>query len=645
MKRRITLVKKFFSIKDRPGNTGVVAKVDKKKVDPLLSYTPGKPDCEKCELHKTCKNPYLPIKGKGKKKILIIQEYPGSPEDIKNNVFIDKYSVHLEDALRKNTIYMKEDCWLTYANVCKPPTKKNKKDKKVTAKQVKCCRPLLMSTIQKLKPKYIWLLGNNTLTSILGQRHKYLDVQRWERICIPDQFLGSYLVTMYSPRHLWKSYNGKYDVDKSMSAMFDRQIKFAVGCLKKKFISKKSYKEDIELLYDFQNVIDLLLRVLKNNTSMVFDYETTGKKPYRPGHRIESISLCIEEDGFNKAYSFALEREGVWNKEQLAQILSIWIMILRNPDIKKKAHNAKYEELWSREQLKTKVEGWDACTMNTAHIIDDRQKYCGLKFQVFIHWGIDGYDWEVKHLLKVEKGEEFNRIQEIPLPKLLEYGAYDALFTKMLDDKQTVILSKTIGLKKANKFFFEGLKTFMAIEANGICADEDFYKSMDRRLTLRIQKIEDFLLKTEEALLFKQKTGRVLKFKSNKDLPDLLYDYLGLKSTKETAGGGRSVDAEALAGLKHPFVDKLLEKKRLEKAKGTYLAQFLREVHEGVIHPNFHLHTARTYRSSSSEPNFQNIPVRDNEIKAICRKGIIPSLDNRLFEIDYGQLEVKIVAC
>jgi DNA polymerase-1 len=63
------------------------------------------------------------------------------------------------------------------------------------------------------------------------------------------------------------------------------------------------------------------------------------------------------------------------------------------------------------------------------------------------------------------------------------------------------------------------------------------------------------------------------------------------------------------------------------------------------MHPFINLHIARSYRSSYSEPNFQNIPVRDEEAKKVTRSGIIPSPGNQIGEADYGAQEVRIAAC
>ena len=92
--------------------------------------------------------------------------------------------------------------------------------------------------------------------------------------------------------------------------------------------------------------------------------------------------------------------------------------------------------------------------------------------------------------------------------------------------------------------------------------------------------------------------------------------------------------------------NKIIELRKKEKIRGTYLSQFLREISEdGKLHPFFDLHNSRTYRSTSSSPNFQNIPVRDEQAKKVIRSGLLPSPGNCIAEVDYSGIEVKIAAC
>jgi DNA polymerase-1 len=106
-----------------------------------------------------------------------------------------------------------------------------------------------------------------------------------------------------------------------------------------------------------------------------------------------------------------------------------------------------------------------------------------------------------------------------------------------------------------------------------------------------------------------------------------------------------AVDEESLNKLKHPFTIDLLKLRKLLKIRDTYLAQFKREVHDGKMHPFYDLNIAETGRSSSSLPNFQNIPVRDEEAKRSVRTGIIPRPGEELIEVDYKAMEVRIMAC
>jgi DNA polymerase I-like protein with 3'-5' exonuclease and polymerase domains len=124
-----------------------------------------------------------------------------------------------------------------------------------------------------------------------------------------------------------------------------------------------------------------------------------------------------------------------------------------------------------------------------------------------------------------------------------------------------------------------------------------------------------------------------------------------------TAGDKASTDASVLASLDTPIAKEITKISQLEKIQGTYLRQFFREIDDdGKMRPFFDFHIPTTYRGSSSNPNFQNIPIRDEEAKRITRSGIMPSIiaeylgiegyiGNKLLDWDYGAMEVRIIAC
>jgi len=118
-----------------------------------------------------------------------------------------------------------------------------------------------------------------------------------------------------------------------------------------------------------------------------------------------------------------------------------------------------------------------------------------------------------------------------------------------------------------------------------------------------------------------------------------------VKAPKTTKSGEGSTDVDSLEQLKLPELEKLLQVRKLKKVRDTYLDAFYRESVDGVMHPFFNLHTVKTFRSSSSNPNFQNIPKRDEEAMKIIRNAIFPRKGHQLLEIDFSGLEVCIAAC
>jgi len=103
------------------------------------------------------------------------------------------------------------------------------------------------------------------------------------------------------------------------------------------------------------------------------------------------------------------------------------------------AHNIKFEETWSVIRLRQPVQNWGWDSMQAAHVLDNRTGVTGLKFQIFIRFGIIDYDSEISPYLRAKdnNGNGINRIYELVetaggKEKLLEYCGLDALFTYRL---------------------------------------------------------------------------------------------------------------------------------------------------------------------------------------------------------------------
>ena len=197
----------------------------------------------------------------------------------------------------------------------------------------------------------------------------------------------------------------------------------------------------------------------------------------------------------------------------------------------------------------------------------------------------------------------------------------------------------------AYRLMHNGAKALAIVESNGMRIDVDRMDAtiadVGERIKLLVEELKnDVIWKT-----WKRLHGQKAKLGSRDQLGKVLYGEMGYKSKSKTKTGRPQVDVDALKAIGLDFTDKYLEVEKLKKLQSTYLKGIRREVVDGYLHPVFNLHFARTYRSSSDSPNFQNIPIRDPEMGKLIRSCFIPRKNHVLVEVDYGALEFKIAAC
>ena len=139
-------------------------------------------------------------------------------------------------------------------------------------------------------------------------------------------------------------------------------------------------------------------------------------------------------------------------------------------------------------------------------------------------------------------------------------------------------------------------------------------------------------------------SGEVFNIKSPKQLGEILFDKLRLSPPKYMK---KSTAAEVLERItdQHPIVEKIIHFRKIEKLYNTYIEPFQKMVDSnGFIHTIFNQTLTSTGRLSSSEPNLQNIPVRDSEGKNL-RKIFIPRAANgKIITSDYSQIELRLLA-
>lgn len=199
----------------------------------------------------------------------------------------------------------------------------------------------------------------------------------------------------------------------------------------------------------------------------------------------------------------------------------------------------------------------------------------------------------------------------------------------------------------AYHLFHEGTMALARAEVAGIRADEAYFKRTIESQTQAIADCKLALSKTKLGLVWKKVYGNTVKYSSGDQLRVILYQYLKLEAPTQTENGTPAVDEPTLVQLKKKVagIDELLKLRKMEKITNTYLEGFRSSIVNGFIHPIFNLTTVKTYRSSSNNPNFQNIPKRDKDLMRLIRSGLFARFGHQLVEVDFSGLEVSIAAC
>jgi DNA polymerase-1 len=178
----------------------------------------------------------------------------------------------------------------------------------------------------------------------------------------------------------------------------------------------------------------------------------------------------------------------------------------------------------------------------------------------------------------------------------------------------------------------------LAMERNGVLIDTQLLTRQGHELG---QKMLDLEKKAHEL------GGGPFNLGSPKQLCDVLFNRLKLKTIKKTPSGAPSVDEEVLEKLAqdHPICAALLEHRGVAKLKSTYTDKLPRMVHPktGRVHTNYAQAVAVTGRLSSTDPNLQNIPVRTPEGRRI-REAFIAPPGSRIVSADYSQIELRLLA-
>ncbi len=601
-------------------------------------------DCGACGLYKGALSPKMNFRGVGSQRILVIGGSPTDDDDQMDEILGGPQGKLMRESFKNIGINFDKDCCRINAVNCFIH-RVNDKIVPPTNNQIACCRQVkVLQAITTIQPEHIVVLGEAALQSIFGVTQSKLYINKFRGRSIPDPITGAWVHVLFDPYFVVdKQY------DDNLKALWDRDIKRLKEALQMGIPHIPNPTKQVTVLKEAHEVLKVLREIQEKAEYITFDYETTGLRPYAPGHKILSISVKPDYAP-HQVYSFPFEYPH-WDEHEYGDIKWVWMDILENPYIGKIAHNIKFEDIWSREILDTNIEGWLHDTMLGEHILDNTQGITGLKHIAWTRYGVGGYESKFKKYIssvltqeEIDEGKKagihhHNKLIDMPLDDLLLYGGIDSVVTSWEYNRQTIVMQGT-KLQEAYDFFHAATLVFSDIEDQGVPINTKYYEQEIIKIKQEMAELHTAIMTSREAKLFLQKTNRPLDHGSTEDLKLLLFDYLGIKAVKLTSTGNSSTDAEVLETIGLPITDNIMARRKLAKISSTYMEQYLRESYDGKLHPSILLHVARTYRSSMADPNLQNAPNRQKQAKLRVRQGIIPPKGFRLMEPDYGGIEV-----
>ena len=316
--------------------------------------------------------------------------------------------------------------------------------------------------------------------------------------------------------------------------------------------------------------------------------------------------------------------------------------VLENPAIQKVGQNFKYDlTIFARNGIDVQGVAFDTMlesyVLNSTgrHNMDDLAKrYLG--HQTISFEEIAG------------KGKNQLTFNQIPLEKAAEYAAEDADVTMKLQQVLWEKLSKEPTLEKLfkeptlEKLFKEMelplLGVLSRMERRGVLIDSDALFLQSNEIANRLSELE------EQAYVL---AGQPFNLASTKQLQEILFDKLGLPVIQKTPKGAPSTNEEVLEELafSHELPKVLVEHRGLSKLKSTYTDKLPQMVNPqtGRVHTSYHQAVTATGRLSSSDPNLQNIPIRNEEGRRI-RQAFIAREGFTVVAADYSQIELRIMA-
>lgn len=378
-------------------------------------------------------------------------------------------------------------------------------------------------------------------------------------------------------------------------------------------------------LVDNKEKLSQLLQNIVTQSVLSLDTETTSTDPIRA--ELVGMSFSYAE---NQAFYVPVPAD----RSEAQKIVDRFRPVFENREIMKVGQNIKYDML-VLANYGVQLQGPLFDTMVAHYVLQPELRH-NMDYLAEIY-----LNYQTIHIEELigPKGKNQGNMRDLPPASVYEYACEDADVTLKLKNK----LEKELDENNVRKLFEEIemplIPVLAYMERNGVRIDTEALKETSRHFTLRMKQIEEEVY---------QLAGTEFNIASPKQVGEVLFDRLKIvEKAKKTKTGQYVTSEEVLESLrgKHEVVGKILEHRGLKKLLGTYIDALPQLINPetGRIHTSFNQTVTATGRLSSSNPNLQNIPIRNEDGKEI-RKAFIPDDGCIFFSADYSQIELRIMA-
>ena len=385
-------------------------------------------------------------------------------------------------------------------------------------------------------------------------------------------------------------------------------------------------KTDYHLVNTAEALEALIARLTEAKT-FAFDTETTGLSPMIA--QLVGISLALAP---GEAYYIPVGHTGMMQSPQLhlSQVVEKLKPIFSYNTKTKIAHNGKFD-MEVLAEVGINVTNLSSDTMIAAYLLSEPA--LGLKSLAFTKLNVEMTP--ISGL--IGSGSKQIPMSQVEIEKASNYSCADADMTVRLNDSLTRELQSQGLWQLFDEVEMPLVPVLFTMEENGITVDTDILAVMSRDFGEQITMLEGEIY---------SRAGQKFNINSPQQLGMILADKMQMDAVKKKSGG-YSTAADVLEGLRNvnPIIGYILDYRQLTKLKSTYVEALPALVNPktGRIHTSFNQTRTSTGRLSSSDPNLQNIPIRDEQGRRI-REAFVAPAGTYLMGVDYSQIDLRALA-